>query len=95
MLSFFSQNKPLFWSADITKLDLQEHKQYIIHQVLQYGDLEAIRSLKTLYFQEDIQHTFLYHPRKTYQPQTLAFITTYILGVTKPIDTSRYVSTFS
>ncbi|MCA9370029.1 MAG: hypothetical protein H6774_03755 [Pseudomonadales bacterium] len=95
MLSFFSQNKHLFWSADITKLDLQEHKQYIIHQVLQYGDLETIRMLKQVYSHNELVTTFVEHPRKTYQAKTFSFVKKHVLGITSPLDESNYVSVIS
>ncbi len=35
--------KALFWDADLSKLDIETHQQYIIERVLEYGDNDAAR----------------------------------------------------
>jgi len=39
----------VLWSRDISNLDLQRDKNYIVHQVLMYGSLKDISWLKQTY----------------------------------------------
>lgn len=55
--------QPYLWSYDIAELDLQEHKNLIITQVLNYGSLRAVRWLFKKYSEEEIKEV-LKHPRR-------------------------------
>jgi len=45
----------LFWDTDVTRLDLQENKQYIIERALELGDEKAMRWLFSSYARSDIK----------------------------------------
>lgn len=84
--------KHLFWSADVSKLDSTLHKQYIIHQTLQYGSLNDFKWLNSLYSQTEVENVFTSHPRKTYSPRTFNFVKKYLLHLDKDLDSTQYVS---
>lgn len=90
-----SDKRHLFWSADINLLDLEKHKKYIIHQVLQYGNLLDLKWLENIYSKNDVKKVFIDQPRRTYQAKTFHFIKEYILKITTPLDSRLYVSTIS
>ncbi|MBT3250088.1 MAG: hypothetical protein HN846_01155 [Candidatus Pacebacteria bacterium] len=92
LLSVPTSKKPLFWSADINKLDKQKHRKYIIHQVLQYGSITDIEWLKQYYSQTDIKQTFCDQPRKTYSTRTFNFIKNYLLKINGHLDPNQYVT---
>jgi hypothetical protein len=87
-----SSTKKLFWSCDPTKLDSQANKTYIVHQVLQYGDISDFRWLQKTYSQTEINQTFIDHPRATYQPAAFSFITKFLLHIQQPLEKQNYVS---
>jgi len=45
----------LFWDTDVTRLDPQENKQYIIDRTLELGDEKAVRWLFLAYSHNDIK----------------------------------------
>jgi hypothetical protein len=47
--------RALFWDADLTRLDLQENKEYIIERTLELGDGRAVRWLFSIYSPSDIK----------------------------------------
>jgi hypothetical protein len=47
--------RELFWDTDVTRLDLQENKQYIIERALELGDEKAVRWLFSSYTRSDIK----------------------------------------
>ena len=49
--------KKYFWDTQFEKLDLQKNKKYIISRIYCYGDLKAIRWIKSTYTLEDIKET--------------------------------------
>jgi len=51
------------WSYDIPKLDLQKDKEIIIAQVLNYGDLKAIKWLYKIYPEQVIKEV-VKNPRR-------------------------------
>ncbi len=55
--------KKYFWDTDISKLDLAEHKTYIIERILDIGDDDAVRWLKQFYPKEDILAVALHSKR--------------------------------
>jgi len=46
---------PCLWSYDIKELDIQEDKELIITQILNYGDEERIKWLYSVYNDDDIK----------------------------------------
>ena len=90
-LNIPKSTQKIFWSCDPATLDLRKHKEYIIHQVLQHGDLDDYQWLKDQYSQEEIKHIFITKPRSTYQPQTFNFIKNFLLQITEPLPKEKYV----
>lgn len=48
--------KPYFWDVNFDELDIKKHKQYIISRLYCYGDLKAIKWLKSTYTSEEIKN---------------------------------------
>lgn len=93
MIPSFTDKHTLFWSVDPTQLDAQKHKQYIIHQVLQFGSLADYKWLETLYGREEIRTVFIEHPRNVYLPKTFHFIKNFLIKIIEPLDQEKYVTT--
>lgn len=86
--------QPILWSKDIKKLDWEEDKVYIIHQVLSYGTLEHIRWLFKVYDKKTIREVFLKNPKNIYTPPELYFIKNILLGLKNTIlSKKKYVKT--
>ena len=84
----------ILWSVDVKNLDLKEDKNYIIHQILMYGDLEEIAWLFKVYSKEEVKKVFKKAPMKIYSPQAFYFIKSIILGLKKkPLSSKNYVTT--
>ncbi len=85
----------ILWSRDISKLDLQEDKNYIIHQVLAYGSWEHLKWLFSTYKTGEIKDVFIGHPAKDYTEKTFNFIQKIIFDIPKEkIDERLYVKTY-
>lgn len=74
---------PLFWSTDASKINIKRDKCYIIHQLLNYGDLRAIKWLIRTYSVKTIKEIFLHHPSKNYYPEVYYFVKNILLGLEK------------
>ena len=84
--------QPVLWSQNVSTLDIEKDKPYIIHQVLNFGDMEHIRWLKKVYPMSDLNDTFINKPMKIYYPSTLNFVKNYLLTLEKHhIDESKYL----
>lgn len=84
----------ILWSCNVKKLDWQRDKNYIIHQVLMYGDLNDIALLFKIYSKKEIKEVFKKKPMKIYTPQTFNFIKKIILNIKeKSITSEKYVAT--
>ena len=46
--------QPVLWSADVSKLNWQKDKYYIIHQILIYGRMEEINCLFKNYSKKEV-----------------------------------------
>jgi len=57
------QFQRVLWSYDISKMDLEEDKDEIITQVLNYGTWEDLKLLFKLYPEKDIKKV-VRHPRR-------------------------------
>lgn len=80
------------WSANVAHLDSEKNKNYIIHQLLQYGSLEDIRWLFKTYTRQGVKQEFVTKPKKVYLPQTLHFIKKFILNIPR-LDDAQYLKT--
>lgn len=86
--------QPIFWSTDPQKLDLNSNKQYIIHQVLQFGDVEDFDWLKQQYSLEQIISTFISNPSRVYSSRSFYFVKNYLLQISgEELDEEAYVNT--
>lgn len=82
----------ILWSTKVDKLDLQEDKNYIIHQILAYGDLRQIKWLFRNYSKKEIIDNFVNLPRKNYTPAAFNFIKNFILHLeNRKLDAQKYV----
>ncbi|MBU0576609.1 hypothetical protein KJ707_01645 [Patescibacteria group bacterium] len=90
-LNIPKSTQKLFWSCDPSTLDSEDHKEYIVHQILQYGDLSDFEWLKKQYSQNEIKYMFINKPRPTYQPKTYNFIENFLLQISEPIEAKNYV----
>ncbi|NCQ65949.1 MAG: hypothetical protein COZ34_00315 [Candidatus Pacebacteria bacterium CG_4_10_14_3_um_filter_34_15] len=91
LLSIPKSTQKIFWSCKPSTLDSQKHKEYIVHQVLQHGDLEDYRWLKEQYSRQEIKDIFISKPRPTYQSQTFNFIKNFLLKISQSLPKERYV----
>ena len=84
----------ILWSANVKNLDLEKDKVYIIHQILEYGDLNEIAWLFRVYSKKTIREVFQKMPMKVYSRPGFNFIKNIILGLRKKqISPDKYVST--
>ena len=87
--------KGVLWSADISKLDLERDKVYIIHQVLSYGTLSDIGWLLAAYGPKVVCEVFLRYPQKVYTKSGFAFTKNAVLDLrSADIGEDRYVQAF-
>ena len=49
--------QPFFWDADLSKIDIEENKQYIIERILELGDQEAVRWIFSIFSLKEIKKT--------------------------------------
>jgi hypothetical protein len=59
--------------VNVSKLNLEEDKPYIVHQILAYGTLKEIRWLIKTYGEEVVKKVFLNQPIKVYTPSAFRF----------------------
>ncbi|MEX0896090.1 MAG: hypothetical protein WDZ94_04105 [Patescibacteria group bacterium] len=64
-----------------------------IHQILAYGNLNALNDIKKAAGEERLKKIFLEQPQKVYTPSALHFISKFILHIGQPIDETRYLKT--
>ncbi len=62
-----------------------------IHQILMFGKLSDIKSLKKTIGEERIKKAFLKSPKKIYTAPALNFIKNFVLKITAPIDEQQYL----
>lgn len=62
-----------------------------IHQVLMFGKLSEIQSLKKKLGEKKIKEAFLRFPKKVYTNAALNFIKSFILGIKTSIDEQKYL----
>jgi len=70
------QLQRVLWSYDISKMDLEEDKDEIITQVLNYGTWEDLKLLYKLYPEKDIKKVIRYPRRGVWFKKVLSFWTT-------------------
>lgn len=48
-------NKSLFWDVDPEKIDLNEHRRFIIERVINYGTLDNLKEILRIYGKQKIK----------------------------------------
>ena len=61
---------------NVSKLDLEKDRAYIVNQVLSYGTLEEIRWLMRTYGKKTVREVFLTQPIKVYTPSAFKVFAT-------------------
>jgi hypothetical protein len=51
------QLRPFFWETDLSKIDIEKNKPYIIERILELGDSEAVQWLFSNVSLRDIKKT--------------------------------------
>ncbi|KKR93510.1 MAG: hypothetical protein UU73_C0003G0140 [Candidatus Daviesbacteria bacterium GW2011_GWA1_41_61] len=64
-----------------------------VHQVLMYGTLQEIRSLKKTLGEKWLKELFLHYPKKIYTKPALNFIKNFVLDINSSIDEQKYLKT--
>jgi len=77
------------WSNSTNNLDIQNDKNYIIHQILSIGSLEDWKWLFKTYPLKTIISTFIHNPAKIYQPQRFS-LAKVMLGLKNHQFTKEY-----
>jgi len=62
-----------------------------IHQILAFGTLDDIRTIKKIIGKEKARELFLRYPKKVYTLAGLKFIKNFILNITGSIDDAKYL----
>lgn len=76
----------LWYTASIDK-----NSPDTIHQILVFGTIEEIKSLKNKVGKEKVKELFLNYPKKVYTNSSLNFIKNYILNINDSIDEQKYL----
>jgi hypothetical protein len=75
------------WYSSRAKLNSPD----TIHQILMFGNLSEIKSLKKELGELNLKKLFLNYPKKIYTASALNFIKNYILGIQSSIDEQKYL----
>ena len=62
--------RPLFWSYDFSRIDVERHRKTIIVQVLNYGTFEQWRWLITTYGRDAVRMVLGQIPATEIKPRT-------------------------
>lgn len=62
-----------------------------VHQILMFGNLKEIETLKKTIGQDKVKELFLSFPKKVYTNSALNFVKNFILGINTPIDEQKYL----
>jgi len=88
--------QPILWSSNIKNLDKERDKNYIVHQVLLYGDFSDLKHLFKIYTFKEVRKVFLSSPKKIYPKPIFRLIKNFILNLNKVnLDEEKYVRTSS
>ncbi|MBL7906539.1 MAG: hypothetical protein JNL22_16055 [Bacteroidales bacterium] len=63
----------LFWDVDVDQLDEQKHRNYIVQQVLSYGNMEEFRLIIDFYGINQVKESI--KQAGYFDPKTVSFIT--------------------
>jgi len=81
--------------VNVSKLDSEKDKPYIVHQILAYGTLCEIRWLIKTYGKDVVKKVFLNQPIKVYTKPCFALIKNALLDLSQAnIPEEKYVQAF-
>ncbi len=83
--------QPLLWSKNVKKLNIDNDKIYIIHQILAYGNLKHIRLLNKIYPEEVIKNTFIDSPKSIYTRPVFLFVKNFLLEINDKLNEKDYI----
>jgi succinate dehydrogenase flavin-adding protein (antitoxin of CptAB toxin-antitoxin module) len=66
--------QPFFWDTDLSKIDMEENKQYIIERILELGDQEAVRWIFSHFSLKEIKKTLEESKRISQKSKNFWFI---------------------
>lgn len=85
----------ILWSRDVSSLDRDKDKNYIIHQVLAYGTWDHLKWLFKTYKDDEIRDVFRKYPSKDYSEKSYNFVKSILLDIKKcGVDEKLYVKTY-
>jgi len=88
--------QPILWSTNVSLLDMERDKHYIIHQVLIYGTFEELQWLFATYSKKEIIDVFISNPQKLYPRSMFYFVKNFILQLKdKNLSEGKYVTSIS
>lgn len=85
--------RPYLWSYDLAKLDPRKNRDLIIHQVLAFGSMDAVRALYKFYGKNVIRQAFRKPYRGAYSAPVFNLFKT-LLGL-KHLREEAYVKQIS
>lgn len=80
------------WSVKIEELDWWTDRIYIIHQILSFGDVKALKWLFRNYSREEIKRVFLEHPMRIYRSPSLNLANIVIFDSPIQLKNKNYVA---
>lgn len=82
--------QPILWSKNVKELDLENDKNYIVHQILSYGNFRQIEWLLKTYGKEKTRKVFVNYPKNVYIPSVFYFVKNFILNLRKKQLKEKY-----
>jgi len=83
----------VLWSIPLDKIDFEKDINYIVHQVLMFGDFSDLRWLFSVYKKSRVKKVFLHKPQKIYTPQALNYIKNFVLNLKNSnIHSNKYIN---
>lgn len=74
--------KPLLWSYDISRLDVERDKNRIVINAINYGDLSHWRWLVKVYLAEEVRRIIEATPASEFRPGALKLVSL-LLGISQ------------
>ena len=62
-----------FWDSDISSLKWEQHRNFIVRRVLQYGDLQSLRWLRSRMGDEDLRIWIVTHNGSGLNPRQVRY----------------------
>ncbi len=62
-----------FWDVDFHSIELEQHKNFIIRRILQAGDLESLRWLRTKFGDDILRDWIVSHNARGLSPRQIRY----------------------